>query len=139
VTVEAHFQAFFALLQADATLNPYDGLVPTAPAARYSLVYFYVETPDGLQAPDAVNLTGDSDVIDAWAYIHSCGTTPASARAQSDRVRTAVLNRKLTIAGRGDCFPIRWREGQPPRRDEDVPGAPVFDQVDVYSWRSLPA
>jgi hypothetical protein len=136
--IEEHFQAFFALLEADATLNPYDGEVPANPAARYSLVYFYVETPDGLQAPDAVNITGDSDVIDAWAYVHSVGVTPASARIQSGRVRAAVLNQRLTLAGR-ECFPIRWREGQPPQRDEDVPGDPVFDQVDVYSWRSLPA
>jgi hypothetical protein len=132
------FQAFFGLLEADSTLNPYDGLVPASPAARYALVYFYVETPDGLQAPDAVNLTFDSDVIDAWAYVHSVGVTPASARIQARRVRTAVLNKVLTVAGR-TCFPIRWREGQPPQRDEDVPGAPVFDQVDVYSWRSVPA
>jgi hypothetical protein len=135
---DEHFQAFFALLETDATLNPYDGLVPDSPAARYSLVYFYVETPDGLAAADAVPLTFDSDVIDAWAYVHSCGVTPASARIQAARVRAAVLNRTLTVAARS-CFPIRWREGQPPQRDEDVPGAPVFDQVDAYSWRSVPA
>lgn len=134
---DEHFKAFFALLEADSTLNPYDGEVPDAPAARYALVYFYVETPDGLQAADAVNLTFDSDVIDAWAYIHSVGATPASARIQSARVRTAVLNEVLTVAGR-ECFPIRWREGQPPQRNEDIPGGPVFDQVDVYSWRSVP-
>lgn len=136
--VDDHFDAFFALLQADATLNPYDGEVPKTPAARYSLVYFYVETPDGLLAPDAVDLTFDSDVIDGRAYVHNVGVTPASARRQSDRVRTAVLNRTPAITGRV-CFPIRWREGQPPQRNEEIPESPVHDLIDVYGWRSVPA
>jgi hypothetical protein len=110
------------------------------PDPPYALVYFYVETPDGLQAPDAVNLTGDSDVIDAWAYIHCVGADPQAARAAravAGRVRSAILNRTLTVPGRS-CFPIRWREGQPPSRDEDL-GPAVFDQVDVYAFRSVPA
>jgi len=134
--VDDHFTAFFALLQADAGLNPYDGLVPDG-AVRYSLVYFYVETPDGLAAPDAVNLTLDSDVIDARAYVHNVGVTPAAARIQCGRARMAVLNKTPAITGR-TCFPIRWIEGQPPQRNEEVPGTTVFDQVDVYGWRSVP-
>lgn len=136
--VDDHFAAFFALLQADPTLNPYDGQVPDSPAQRYSLVYFYVETPDGLVAPDAVALTGDSTVIDGRAYVHSVGVTPASARRQADRVRALVLDAVPVIAGRS-CSPIRWREGQPPQRNEEIPGAPVHDFVDVYGWRSVPA
>lgn len=136
--------AFFTLLRAAPgglpALAVYDGAVPDGPEPAYALVYFYVETPDGLQAPDAVNITGDSDVIDAWAYIHCVGAEPEAARAAravAGRVRAAVLNQTLTVAGRS-CFPIRWREGQPPQRDENT-GRAVFDQVDVYGWRSLPA
>jgi hypothetical protein len=81
--VEDHFAAFFALLEADATLNPYDGAVPTAPAGRYSVVYFYIETPSGLLAPDAVSLAGTSTVIDGRAYVHNVGLTQSSARIQS--------------------------------------------------------
>lgn len=132
-----HFDAFFALLEADAGLNPYDGEVPKTPATRYSLVYFYIETLDGLQAPDAVDLTFDSDVINGRAYVHNVGVTPASARVQSGRVRTAVLNKVLTIPNRV-CHPIRWVEGQPARRNEELPGDPVHDLVEVYAWRSVP-
>lgn len=133
-----HFAAFFGLLQADATLNPYDGEVPDGAPTRRSVVYFFVMTPDGLAAPDAVDLTFDSDVIDGRAYVHNVGVTPKSARIQSDRVRTAVLNRTPAIAGRS-CFPVRWLDGQPPQRNEEVPGGPVHDLVDVYGWRSVPA
>jgi hypothetical protein len=52
-------------------------------------------------------------------------------------VRAAVLNQRLIIAGRS-CAPIRWIDGQPPQRNEEIPGAAVFDQVDVYGWRSIP-
>jgi hypothetical protein len=105
----------------------------------YALVYLYVETPDGLAAPDAVSLTFDSDVIDAWAFVHCVGMEPQGARAAravAGRVRAAVLNKTLTVANRS-CFPIRWREGQPPQRNEDT-GPAIFDQIDVYGWRSVP-
>lgn len=135
--------AFFTLLRSapgSPSLAVYDGAVPDGPEPAYALVYFYIETPDGLQAPDAVNITGDSEVIDAWAYVHCVGAEPQAARAArgvAGRVRSAVLNKTLTVAGRS-CFPIRWREGQPPARNEET-GEVVFDQVDVYSFRSLPA
>jgi hypothetical protein len=136
--IEDHFAAFFALLEADATLNPYDGVVPTAPAERYSVVYFYIETPSGLVAPDAISLAGASTVIDGRAYVHSVGRTASSARIQSGRARSVVLDAVLTITGRS-CSPIRWLEGQPLQRSEEIPGTTVFDLVDVYGWRSVPA
>jgi hypothetical protein len=128
--------AFLAQLRTDASLPVFDGKVTGTPA-KYALVYFYIETPDGLAAPDAVPLTFDSDVIDAFAYVHCVGGDATGARAVSGRVRNAVLNRRLTVSGR-DCNPIRWSQGSPPRRDEET-GPLVMDQVDVYTFRSIPA
>lgn len=142
--IQDHADAFLALVRAASgspLLTVYDGEVPDGSAPAYALVYFYIETPDGLVAPDAVPLTYDSDVIDARAYVHSVGQAPEAARAAravAGRVRSAVLNRTLTITGRS-CFPVRWREGQPPQRNEEIPGTTVFDQTDVYGWRSVPA
>jgi hypothetical protein len=135
--------AFLTLVGSAAgspALAVYDSKVPPDPEPAYALVYFYIETPDGLVAPDAVPLTGDSDVIDAWAYVHCVGADPQAARAAravSGRVRTAVLNKTLVVAGR-ECAPIRHDSGQPPRRDEDL-GPAVMDLVDVYRFRSVPA
>lgn len=142
--IQDEADAFLALLS-DAPGGPpdlvvCDGDVENGVTAPYALVYFYIETPDGLAAPDAVPLTFDSDVIDAWAYVHCVGANPQAARASravAGRVRAAVLNQTLLVAGRS-CFPIRWREGSPPQRNEET-GETVFDQVDVYSWRSVPS
>jgi hypothetical protein len=142
--IQDHFDAFRTLLAAapggPPSLTVYDGKVDDGATTPYVLVYFSIATPDGLTAPDAVSLHADSDVIDARAIVHCVGGDPQAqraARAVAGRVRAAVLNQRLTIAGR-DCAPIRWIDGQPPQRNEDVPGSTVFDQVDVYGWRSVP-
>jgi hypothetical protein len=137
--IQDHADVFLALLAADPLLTTYDGAIPKPgpPAEQYALVYFYVETPDGLVAPDKVRLSGDSDVVESRAYVHCVGGTAASARAISGRVRARVLNVRPVVTNRV-CFPIRWREGQPPRRDEET-GRLVMDQVDVYGWSSVPA
>lgn len=134
--IQDHANALLALLAADAQLTVYDGAVPDSPAAQYALVYFYVETPDGLTAPDKVPLTFNSDVITAHVYVHCVGGNAVAARAISGRVRSLLQNVTLTIASRS-CFPIRWVEGSPPQRDEST-GPLVMDLVDVYGWTSVP-
>lgn len=134
---EDHAAAFLAVLTG-AGLTTYDSKVDDGAPGMYVLVYPCFQTPDGLAAPDALSLTLASVALDAWMYVHSVGSTAASARAVSSRVRTAVLDQVLTVAGR-TCFPVRWREGQPVRRDEEIPGEPVHDLVEVYGWRSVPA
>ena len=134
------FLALLATAPGSPALVVCDGEVKDGTTAPYALVYFYIETPDGLRAPDAVPLTMASDVIDAWAYVHCVGSDPQAARAAravSGRVRTAVLNKRLTVVGR-DCGLIRHDSGQPPRRDQDT-GPTVMDLVDVYTFRSVPA
>jgi hypothetical protein len=135
--------AFLALLATapggPPALAVYDGAVPDGPAPAYALVYFLIETPDGLTAPDAVPFTLASTVIDALAYVHCVGAEPQAARAAravAGRVRAAVLDQVLTVPNR-QCFPIRWDSGQPPVRNE-LTGLVVFDQVDVYRFRSVP-
>lgn len=141
--IQDHADAFLTLLAAaigSPSLAVYDGRVPDGPEPAYALVYFFIQTPDGLAAPDAVPLTMDSDVIDARAYVHCVGADPQgerAARAVAGRVRSTVLNKRLTISGR-EVAPIRWIDGQPPQRFEEVPGSPVFDLVDVYGFRSVP-
>lgn len=136
--VQDHADAFLARLETDATLIVYDGAVPKSPAASYALVYFFIQTPDGLIAPDAISLTLASTVIDARAYVHCVGGNAASSRGVAGRVRSALLDVTLAVAGRS-CFPVRWLEGQPPQRNEEIPASTVFDQVDVYGWRSVPS
>jgi hypothetical protein len=140
VTIQAHANAVLALAVPPsvlATTGVYDGVVPKAPAAQYLLFYMYLMTPDGLAAPDAVSLNFDSDVADFWIYCHCVGEDAIAARAVSAQARLALLNVTPVVTNRV-CFPIRWREGNPPRRDEET-GPLVMDQVDVYGFRSVPA
>jgi len=150
--IQDHADAFLALVS-DAPGGPpglkvFDGAVTEDALVSgvfdaeppYALVYFYIETPDGLVAPDAVSLTMLSGPIDSRAVVHSVGGAPQAsraARAVAGRVRAGLQDVTLTISGRS-CFPIRWIEGQPPQRNEEIPGTTVFDQVDVYGWRSVP-
>jgi hypothetical protein len=139
LTIQAHATAALGLLvppSVPATTGVYDGDVPTSPKAQYVLVYACLMTPDGLAAPDAVSLDFDSDVVDFWLYAHCVGQGAVEARAISAQVRLAWLNVTPVITNR-TCFPIRQRESNPPRRDEET-GPLVMDQVDVYAFRSVP-
>lgn len=129
------YDAFEALLTA-VGLTVYDGEVPDGHGPQYVLIYAHFETPDGAVAVDAVPLTGTSVEVSPRMYVHSVGSTPASARATAARVRAAVIDAVLAVAGR-TCSPVRWREGSPPRRDEEIPGLPAHYQVDVYGWRAV--
>lgn len=138
--IQDHADAFLAAARAASgspSLVVFDGKVDNGAVAPYALVYFSIETPDGLAAPDKISLTYASTAINARAYVHCVGGSASNARAVAGRVRAAVLDLTLTIAGRS-CFPVRWLEGQPPQRNEEIPSSPVFDQVDVYGWTSVP-
>jgi hypothetical protein len=125
--------AFLNLLRADAGLTVYDGKV-TGTTDHYVLVYLFRETPDGLVAADKVPLTGRSMSANLWAYCHCVGGNAVAARAVAARVEALVLDVTPVVAGRV-CFPIRWREGSPPQRDEAT-GQLVMDVTDVYSFTS---
>lgn len=141
--VQDHADAFLALARSSPgspSLTVYDGTVPAGAVAPYALVYFYIETPDGLLAPDKISLTLASTAVNCRAYVHAVGDVPEApraARAVAGRFRAAVLDKTLSVAG-WTCFPVRWLEGQPPRRNEEIPGSTVFDQVDVYGWTAVP-
>lgn len=134
---KAHAQAFLGLLAAtDPTLTTLDGVVPTGQVPPYVLVYFHATIPNAEQAPDAVPLEGGSEVMVMSAYCHCVGDNAAAARTVADRVQAALLNKVPVIAGRV-CHPIRHEDGQPPQRDEST-GRLRMDQIDVYSFRSVP-
>lgn len=126
-----------ALLDAIGNHTTYDGLVPAGAALPYSVVYFDAGTPGAEQAPDAVNLVSNSDVINLNIYVHSVGANAQAARNVGWKVRAALLNVKPTVVGRV-CHPIRMVDSAPPARDEST-GTLIMDLADVYRLRSVPA
>lgn len=125
------------MLYAITNHTTYDGKVPDGIKPPYTVVYFTIQTPGGEQAPDAVDLVGDSDVINLNIYAHNVGGNAQAARNMSWKVRAALLNVKPVVAGRV-CHPIRQVDGAPPVKDEST-GTLIMDLADVYRLRSVPA
>ena len=126
-----------ALLQADLGPPPlvvFDGVVPngTPVNAGYVLVYTTVSRPP--DDPDSA-LNGRSGVWVARWICHCVGGNATAARAVAQRVRTALLDVRPTVAGLA-CGLIRMEgDSQPPRRDETT-GALVMDAVETYRLRA---
>lgn len=140
MTVDAHAQAFLTLLDADNTapaLVVCDGEVEQGVLPPYVLAYTSLHVPGADVEADKTNLNFDSIAARGRAICHSVGTTAASARAVSTRVRNALLDVTPTVASR-TCGPIRWVDGQDNSRDEGI-GTSVFDIVDVYEFTSTPS
>lgn len=128
-----------ALLQADASLTVYPGGVPNLnPAATppYVVVYSAVDWPAGAEGDALDGISGSPTV--RWICHCVGGGTGAmpddadtAARAVGQRVRTALLNKRLIVAGL-DLGLIRQEPGGGvPTRDEST-GVPVMDLVVVY-------
>lgn len=134
--IEEHAQALLALLDADNTapaLVVYDGKVPSGidpKATPYVLVYFDSNDPE-------LDKEARPWLFEMVATCHSVGGNAQAARMVADRVRTALVGVRPTVAGR-TCGPITREPGMPPQRDETT-GSTVMDQVDLYRLRSLPA
>lgn len=136
--LQLHKQVFLDLLDADNTapaLVVLDGRVDDE-EPPYVLLYFALRTPSGADEPDKVSLEATSDVLNATAYCHSVGGDQHGALAVAGRVRAALRGVTPAIAGRV-CFPIGQVDSQPTQRDEST-GTPVFDQVDLWQFTSLP-
>lgn len=140
---QALVAAGVALLQADVQLIVLPGGVPNpVPPAPpipppYVVVYGVVEWP-----PDAIGnaLDGLSKTPTVRWITHSVGggtkdATPAAAeiacRAVAQRVRTALLNKRLVIAGLNLGL-IRQEQGAGVPVPDNTAGGPVMDLVQTY-------
>lgn len=131
--------AGIALLRADTSLTVYPGGVPDlTPAAvpPYVVVYSSVEWPPS----DADALDGVSGTPMARWIVHCLGggvpgSTPEdaeiAARAVGQRVRTALLNKRLVVAGLNLGL-LRQEQGAGVPTRTDTTGDPVMDLIVVY-------
>jgi hypothetical protein len=135
--VSAGVEEVLALLAVPFPGKAFDGKVPDTTALPYLLLYFTMTTPGGEVAPDAVDLTFNSDVILLNIYAHNVAGSAAAARNVQAKTRTALLNVRPVVAGRV-CHPIRQIDDAPATKDEST-GKLIFDLTDVYRLRSVPA
>lgn len=130
---QALVNAGLDLLRADLgppALVVCDGIVPagTSVAAGYVLVYGYTEWPKGASG-DALDGVSGSPTV-RW-ICHCVGETAAAARAVRSRVRTALNNKRPTIAGLNLGLIGEEAGAGPPQRDEST-GVAVMDAVVTY-------
>lgn len=131
-----HAEAGLKLLAADVGLTVFDGKVsdPT-PEPPYVVVFTSVSWP-GREAGAANALDGLAVTIETEWNVHCVGLTAAAARAVAMRVRTALLNKRPTIAGR-NCGLITQDEAPPPFSDEST-GRQIVDASSTYRLTTVP-
>jgi hypothetical protein len=122
------------LLRADTSLTVYDGAVPNPmPSPPYVAIYCTISWAFD---PESTGLNGLVRRATVRWTTHSVGGGPAAAqasRAVAQRVRTALLNVRPTVAGMNVGI-IRDDQDSPPDpvRDETT-GAVFMDTIHVYS------
>lgn len=134
---QALVNAGLTLLAADLGPPPlvvYDGQVPAGAKPPYVLVYSSLVRPsDG-----DVDLAADG-LSRVWVVRWIChcvgsGTNASAARAVAQRVRTKLLDQRVTVPGLNTGL-IRLEDSQPPERDETT-GVLVMDAVSTYRLRA---
>lgn len=105
--------------------------IPPEQVGPYYRVYTATERP-----PDAPAnaLRGQSTTWTTRWYVVAVGETDTAVRALAMLSRTALLDKRPTVAGRS-CGPIRQEATQPPRREERT-GPLTIEQTTVYRMTS---
>jgi hypothetical protein len=123
------------LLRADTGLTVYDAVVPNGvlradqPVPPFVVVYVDLTQP----ASWASNLDGRSQHRTVAWYCHCVGADPIAARAVAQRVRTALIDVRPTVAGipAESVGLISEVQSAPAGRDESL-GFAVITALRVY-------
>jgi hypothetical protein len=129
VTAQAHADAVKALIGAGVRL--YEGQAPNDPGLPYAVLYM------GTGPAGRSRLTPVSDRREQSFQVTSVGLDGDGARSVAERIRTAVLDKRPTVAGR-KASPV-WQDfAEPLRVDRDVTPHRLY-VVDGYSFTTIPA
>jgi len=112
-------------------LTVYDTKVPDSPIFPY--VVLFSGSPD----EDSDRASGHTSTADHEFQTTITGTNADQVRLLSEWVRTALLDVRLTVAGR-NVARIKPLSSQDPRVDNDVPAKPIYAST-VWGFYSVPA
>lgn len=129
MTAQAHIQAVKTLI--GSTVRLYEGRVPDNPTLPYAVLWADIGTAT------RTTLAAISDRRDVAFQITSVGLDADGCRSVAERVRTALLDQRPTVAGR-TSNPIVQTGAQPLRVDRDVTPHRLF-LVDLYAFSTVPA
>lgn len=118
--------AVLARLRADTKLlRVYDGAPPDKTAAPYVVVWVSTDN-EGSE-----RLTVDTSHASLRVITHSVGDTAQGARIIASRVRDALLDVRMPVAGYR-AHPLRHEYGLPPTADQST-GHWVLDAIDGWT------
>lgn len=123
-------EAFLVLLRTDVELDVYDGNPPDLTDPPYVVVWSSIDREESI----TIQADGAQEGL-RWTT-HSIGVSGEAARAVADRVRMAVKNKRLTVAGYS-MFKVTHEFGVPPQWSE-APGDRYVDVVDVWTADAVP-
>lgn len=126
----AAIKAGVDLLRLDAGINVQDGYVTDGTARPYVLVRPWVGRPDGTP-PDSMD--GLNRTLTIRWYLHCVGDTREAATAMSQRARTQLLDKRITLTAypTASVALMKQESADQPVPDETL-GFPVFDAICVY-------
>lgn len=108
-----------------ATVEKYDGDVPTTPGQTYTVLY-----PDA-GSVERSSLLVASDHFAVVMQLTCVGTTALQARATLDAARGVLLDQVPTVTGRV-CWPITEQDGTPPIAKDDPARDPLLNRARFY-------
>lgn len=126
-----HAAAVKALFEAEPNLTSFNGAPPDLTEPPYAVWWLSVDDED------SVALCGEEQKPNLRITTHSVASTAEGAGIVADHVRGALHGKRPAIAGRS-CWRICHEFGLPPDLDEST-GRPVIDQMDVWTFASVPA
>lgn len=134
VAVRPQVEAFVAALRAVPNLTVHVGVVPPAPVPPGGgpvapVTPYVVVFPDG-GLSDREELVVVSDRLEQAVRVTCVGKTASEVLWAVERVRGAVLDARLTVAGRR-AFPVSHESSSALLRDDDVT-PPLLYISDVY-------
>jgi len=119
----------------------HDGKVPDTPDPGanppYVVVRFSFRKLTAGESPASTSLTFDSVTYQVEVTVYSVGEDARATRGLAMRAESQLLNWTPTVTGR-TCTPLRQISNDTLPANEAI-GVPRDEQVDVYSFRSIPA
>lgn len=112
-------------------LTVYDTRVPNSPSFPYLVVFM------GQPDEDSDRASGHTSTADHEFRTTVVGTDTDQVRLLSEWVRTALLDVRLSVAGR-TTERIKPLSSTDPRVDSDIPSKPIFASS-VWGFYSVPA
>lgn len=129
--IRAHAEAVETILATASGLVFHDGEPPVGLTGRY--VIFYLTTPQGVERTQRLSAAfPKSRFLLSTLYV---GDSPNEVRWVAEKVHTALIGKRLSVAGR-TCDPFTPPSTPGQVRPDDSTAPPAWVATDVWAFNS---